>query len=231
MGRVYRGVLSYRQDGAVIGRETFVTTVHADGSRTIRCLCEMDTFSLLRDVTYTINAAFEAVDCFVRVINENVFVGSGWFNFTEDYAEGESFTALEGRVTQRVRTPGRTKLFGSHPISMDILKCAHTPAERPGEVQPLINCFSSSLIPNGAGGPTLTAKTYDMTYVGPVKKTVRAGTFACLNYQWNTHTGRTLDMFTVPGDWLPVLTIVPERGREFELVEFEELSPAAAVIA
>ena len=231
MGRIYRGVIAYIQDDHVTGRETFVGTVHADGSRTLRCLCEMDNFNLIRDVTYTVNAAFEAMDCFVRVISEDRFVGSGWFRFSETHAEGETFTAAEGRVSQRIETPGRVKLFGSHPLCADTWKCAHTPAERPGELQPLTNCFSSSLVLNGASGPMLLAKTYNMRFMGEEKVTVPAGAFDCLYYEWDTGTGRTLQMYALPGDWLTIRTLVPEKGRRYELVEFEEMKPAVQALA
>jgi hypothetical protein len=230
MARVYRGVIAYIQDGEITGRETFVGTVHADGSRTIRCLCEMDNFNLIRDVTYTVNAQFEAIDCFVRLISEDQFVGSGWFRFTEDMAEGETITAAEGRISQRFPTRGRVKLFGSHPLCIDTWKCAHTPAENPGVLHPVTNCFSSSLVTNGASGPMLNKKTYDMTFVGRESVTVPAGTFDCLVYEWDTHTGRTLRMYTTPGDFLTVKTIIPERGRHYELVQFEEVQPAVAVL-
>jgi hypothetical protein len=231
MGRMYRGVIAYLQDEQLTGRETFVVTVNADGSRTMRSICEMDNFNLVRDVTYTVNARFEAVDCFVRLISEDQFVGSGWFRFSDTHAEAECVTAQEGRLSQRFETPGRVKLFGTHPLSIDTLKCAHTPVARPGEWQPLTNCFSSSLVTNGASGPMLLAKTYDMKFIGEAQTTVRAGTFDCLYYHWDTGTGRTLEMYTTPGDFLTIQTTVPERGRRYELVEYEELQPAAIVLA
>ncbi len=231
MGRMYRGVIVYRhEDVGITGRENFNVTVHDDGSRTIRCVCEMDDVPLVRDVVYTVNERFEAMDSFVRVQTGRELIGTGWFHFTDSTAEGESFTALEGRVSQRIATPGRVKLFGSHPISLDILKCAHAAPERVGEVQTLRNCFSSTPAPNGAGGPTLNAKTYDLTFRGHSTVTTPAGPFNCLNFTWDTHTGRTLSLHTVPGDWLPVRVTLPETGRIYELVEFETLRPAAETL-
>jgi len=227
MERAYRGVVSYgHETDGTTGRESFHVTVHADGSRTLRCVCEMDNIPLIRDVTYSVNDRFEALDCFVRLSAYGAFIGSGWFRFTDTMAEGELVSAKEGRVSQRIETPGRVKLFGTHPLCVDIWKCAHTPAERPGEVQPLTNCFSSSLAPSGASGPMMVDKTYDMTFRGTETVTTPAGTFDCLHYSWDTYTGRTLQMHTVPGDWLPVRVRVPEVGRVYELIEFEELTPA-----
>jgi hypothetical protein len=232
MGRLYQGVITYRHEtDGLFGRETFTVSVHADGSRTLRCVCEMDNVPLVRDVVYTVNAAFEPLDCFVRVTSEGEFVGSGWFRFTDTLAEAEVITAKEGRVSQKIATPYRAKLFGSHPLCVDIWKCAHTPPERPGEVQPLSNCFSSSLAPNGASGPLLVAKTYDMTFLGEAQATTAAGDFDCLHYSWDTGTGRTLDMYARPEDWLPIRVRVPESKRIYELASLEELRPAAQALA
>jgi hypothetical protein len=220
MPRDFGGKIRYASDDeGEIGREVFSVTVHADGSRTLRCQCWMDQVPLVRDVTYTVNERFEALDAFVRVFAMDAFVGSGWFRFTESCAEGEAITAQEGRVSQRIETPGRVKLFGSHPLCIDIWKCAHTKPEKSGEKQPLTNCFSSSLVPAGASGPLLNAKTYDIEFEGSEEKTVGAGTFGCLRYNWDTYTGRTLVMHTGGEDWLPVSIRVPEVGRYYELTE------------
>lgn len=225
MSRSYRGVIRYghETDGQT-GREAFHVTIHEDGSRTLRCVCEMDNVPLVRDVVYTVNDRFEAMDAFVRVQSQGAFVGSGWFRFSEHLAEGEVLTAKEGRLSQRIETPGRVKLFGSHPICVDIWKCAHTPAEKPGEIQPLANCFSSSLAPNGASGPLMTSKTYDMVFRGEESIETPAGRFDCLRYSWDTYTGRTLVMHARPGDWLPISVRVPETGRVYELVAYEEIA-------
>jgi hypothetical protein len=219
MTRNYGGSLQYRDADGPTGSERFSVTVHDDGSRTLRCQCWMDKVPLVRDVVYTVNSQFEAVDCFVRVFSAGVFVGSGFFLFADDHAEGEAWTRSDGRIRQRIETPGRVKLFGSHPISVDIWKCAHTPADRPGTIQALTNCFSSSLAPNGASGPLLNAKTYDVEFNGRETRQTSISAFECLRYQWHTHTGRTLVMCTTGEDWLPVNVRVPETGRSYDLVE------------
>lgn len=220
MSRDYSGLIRYASDAeGDIGREIFSVSVHDDGTRTLRCQCWMDQVPLVRDVTYTVNERFEAVDAFVRVVAKGAFVGSGFFRFTDTFAEAEVVTAAEGRVSQRIETPGRVRLFGSHPISIDIWKCAHTPAEHPGEKQPLTNCFSSSLAPAGASGPMLNAKSYDIEFEGREEAQVPAGRFDALRYNWDTYTGRTLVMHTAGADWLPLSVRVPEVGRYYELVE------------
>ncbi len=222
MAKLYRGTISYvREEGGVFGREFFTVTVEPDGTRTLRCLCEMDDISLVRDVTYTVDAEFRAIDCYVRISSEHKFLGSGWFHFTGTHALGESLTAGKDRITQKVPANGRPRLFGTHPIAIDIWKCVHIDRTRPGEVQPLTDCFNCSSVANGASVPLLAPKSYDMVYHGEETVTVPAGTFACQRYDWQTGTGRTLNLYTVPGDWLPVHTAVPEVGRYYDLIEFE----------
>jgi hypothetical protein len=222
MTRLYRGTISYaREDGGAFGREFFTVSVEPDGSRTLRCLCEMDDIALVRDVTYTVDQDFRAIDCFVRVSSENQFIGAGWFRFTNSFAEGQSYSAANGHVSQKLLANGRPRLFGTHPLSVDIWKCIHIDRSRPDEVQALTDCFNCSSAPNGASGPLLAPKSYDMVYQGAETVTVPAGEFACERYDWQTGTGRTLNLYTVPGDWLPVRTVVPEMGRYYDLVEFE----------
>ena len=186
----------------------------------------MDDIGLVRDVTYTVDEDFRVIDCFVRVSSEHKFIGMGWFRFTETQAEGESYTAANKHVSQRLPANGRPRLFGTHPISVDIWKCIHVDRSRPGDIQTLTDCFNCSSVPNGASGPILESKSYDMVYRGPEKVSVPAGTFACERYDWHTGTGRTLNLYTEPGDWLPVHTTVPEVGRYYDLIDFEQVRDA-----
>ena len=223
MARFLRGRINYiNESSGEFGREFFSASVEDDGTRTLRCVCEMDNVSLIRDVTYTVDKNFMPIDCYVRVSNDHKFVGNGWFRFTDEAAEAEAFTVAEGRVSQRIATPGRIKLFGTHPICIDIWKCVHVAPIKPDEVQRIDNCMNSSSTPNGSSGPLLGHKTYDMVYRRPEKITVKAGTFDCQHFEWHTGTGRTLLLYTATPDYLPVKTVVPEGKRYYEMVEFEE---------
>ena len=85
----------------------------------------------------------------------------------------------------------------------------------------MIGFFSSSLAPNGASGPLLNTKTYDIIYEGPEAVETPVGTLQCQRFNWDTYTGRTLVMRTTGADWLPVSVHVPQSGRVYELVELE----------
>ena len=85
------------------GREYFHIDVHSDGKRTITAHCEIDDRpSVMRDITYSVDEQWLPMDCFVRITVGDRFMGSGWFKFHEGHTECETFTALEGRVSQRM---------------------------------------------------------------------------------------------------------------------------------
>lgn len=217
----YKGRISYRDENSVEwGHEEFHGTVYEDGTRVLRCVCIMNNVNLVRDVTYAMHADFSPLDCFVRVSGDGRFIGSGWFRFTDELAEGEFVNADHGRMSQRIATPGRVRLFGSHPIVVDSLKAALVKPANPGELQRIDNSFSSSLVVNGASGPIMTAKQYDMYYRGPRTIEVPAGSFNTQYFDWDTNTGRVLQIDAIPGDWVPARVVVPQSGRRYELVEF-----------
>jgi hypothetical protein len=102
------------------GREYFTINVHSDGKRTCIAHCEIDDRpSVMRDITYSLDEDWYPMDCFVRIAVNDRFMGSGWFRFGPDYAECETYTALDGRVTQRMQTTGRLMTFQNHAIVCD----------------------------------------------------------------------------------------------------------------
>ena len=102
------------------GREYFTINVHGDGKRTCIAHCEIDDRpSVMRDITYSLDEDWYPMDCFVRLAVNDRFMGSGWFRFGPDFAECETYTSLDGRVTQRMATQGRLKTFQNHAIVCD----------------------------------------------------------------------------------------------------------------
>jgi hypothetical protein len=177
--RTLRGRLVYRHlDGAERGRERFVVTAHEDGARTLRAVCEIDADEVLRDVTYSVDRDYRPVDAFVRLTVREQFLGCGWFLFDEHEAQFESYTAAEGRVSQRVDVPARPRAFGSHPISADAWLTAALEADGPRQ-QYFDNVFVSSYAFNGAGGPLLYPMHFGLEQLGVERVTVPAGTFDC----------------------------------------------------
>ena len=85
------------------GREFFHIDVHSDGKRTISAHCEIDDRpSVMRDITYSLDEHWLPMDCFVRITVGDRFMGSGWFKVHPGHTECETFTAPEGRLSQRM---------------------------------------------------------------------------------------------------------------------------------
>jgi Protein of unknown function (DUF3108) len=181
--RTIEGRLLYRGPGGERGREWFAVTVHGDGRRLLRARTEIDDGEVLRDVTHTLDPRFRPIDCTVRLQVEDRFVGTGWFWFDEQRAIGECVTAVGGRLSQRIDTPGRARGFGSHALVSDgILTAAHDPAGP--ACQRIENAFLSSYAFNGATGPMLCPIAFGLEYLGTEAVEVPAGRFRCERYRY-----------------------------------------------
>lgn len=181
--RNYRGRIDYfDQKTGLNGREWFTVTVQPDGSRTMRCHCEMDDPELLRDVTLSVNARWEPEDCFIRLVKKSQFVGSGWFRFTDRAIECETFMADAGRVSQTIEVESRVRIFACHPLMADGWQTSqfdHSRAERVQTVRPWAH---PSPLPDGSTGPLAGVGFKTMEYKGEEDVTVPAGTFRCQRY-------------------------------------------------
>lgn len=178
MHRSYRGRIVYRHDrDGETGREWFDVTVQADGERTVRARCEMDDEALLRDVTYTVDAAWRPLDAYVRLAQHGAFKGSAWFRFDDRGVECEAWTAADGRVRQRVELPRRSTLFAPHPLVTDGWQASAFDYARGPGIQRLEHCTNSSPRPDGASGPLVGTVFKDLEYVGDERVTVAARTF------------------------------------------------------
>ena len=196
--RTLRGRIAYLHDElGERGREWFTITVHGDGARTVRAQCEMDDEALLRDVTYSVDGSWRPLDAFVRMVRRDTFVGSAWFRFRDDGAECESFTAADGRVSQRRELGVRPLLFAPHPLVCDGWQASAFDHSRGPGRQRLDPCSNSSSRPDGGSGPSIGIVRKDLEYVGDETITVPAGTFA-------TRHLRILPLMPEMAHWTPL---------------------------
>ncbi len=138
------------------GREYFMINVHSDGKRTCIAHSEIDDRpSVMRDITYSIDADWYPLDCFVRLTVDDRFMGSGWFRFGPDFAECETNTSLDGRVSQRMETNGRLRTFQNHAIVCDAWHMRLFDRSKGPEVQSIDEMLLSSPDHRGATGPML----------------------------------------------------------------------------
>jgi hypothetical protein len=174
------------REGRERGREFFTTTTHADGSRTLQAHCEIDDPPpVVRDVTLAFGPHGRPTDCAVRLSVGDRFVGSSWFRFRERELECEAWTALEGRVSQRVSVDEPIAAFGTHPIAADSLLMALASTTSGPAWQLFDELWLCSLDHRGATGPLLMRHPTGLrvAFAGAERVTVQAGTFDAWHFR------------------------------------------------
>jgi hypothetical protein len=172
------------------GREYFMINVHADGKRTCIAHCEIDDRpSVMRDITYSLDEHWHPTDCFVRLTVDDQFMGTGWFRFGDDYAECETYTATDGRVSQRMATNGRLQTFQNHAIACDSWHLRLFDLNKGPGVQAIDEMLLSSPDHRGATGPMLFRIGMGIEYVGEETVEVEAGRFDALHFRFVSTPG------------------------------------------
>lgn len=171
------------------GREWFRIDVHTDGTRSCTAHCEIDDRpSVMRDITYSLDREWLPTDSFVRLSVADRFMGSGWFRFAADHAECETWTAAEGRVSQRMNLARPLRTFQNHAIACDAWHLRLIDQRKPGVVQRIDQMLLSSPDHRGATGPMLYSIGVNIAFVAPERVTVGAGTFDALHFQFVTNS-------------------------------------------
>lgn len=229
--RTGRIAYRHRSDGAEWGFEDFILTRDAQGGRCLAVHCEMafDAEHVVRETVLSVDAGFQPLDAYVRILNHGVPTGSGWFRFGDDVAEGESFTAATGRLSQRVPIEKPMRGFGVHALMGDGWLAAGFPFERGAGHTHFLGerNLLHSLHHFGATGPKLEISGSGLTYSGTETITVPAGTFAChrLNFTGMTNAHPPYTMWiSADGDFLYVQGVV--EGYMDSLFQLDELNGA-----
>ncbi len=147
--------------------------------------CEIDDApDVIRDTVLAIrHADASPLDCSYRITVGGEFAGSGWMRFDQDHAECESYTRNEGRITQRIRTPGPVRWLQTHPIIGDaLLMKLYDLAQGPGK-QFQDNIYLCSPDHRGATGPILYQSRFSLVYLGEEPVSVEAGDFAARHFR------------------------------------------------
>lgn len=177
-----RAQIQYRYDqSGDCGREWIALTVDADGSRTVRAQCELDDVKLQRDAVISYDQSWNATDGYIHMRRDGQFLGSGWFRFSPHQIECEAITAVEGRVSQRVRPDGPIGIFAPHPVFLDAWHATRHDRNGP-DVQELPNCVTSSPLWHGGSGPLIFLQHRRIRRLADTRVTVAAGSFDCEAY-------------------------------------------------
>lgn len=223
------GLITYRHaNGQLWGTERWAMTRGGDGRRVLTAHCEMAIGNdhVVRDSVISVDADFQPCDAYVRIMNHGRMTGSGWFRFDRDFAECETFTEAEGRLSQRIAIQRPIRGFGIHAVQSDGWLGAGFPfGEGPGHVKYWGQNLMHSLHHLGASGPFFATTRSGLEYVGTEIITVAAGTFECrrIRLRGTTNDHPPYDMWlSTDGDHLYVKGVV--EGYMDSIFELEELS-------
>jgi hypothetical protein len=230
--RNVRGEISYIYEGhgrdELFGREWFSLTEHEDGQKTLRSQCEIEAGfvaerSVLRDVTYSMDARYRPLDCFVRLHRSGNFLGAGWFNFTDQLAGGSSVRAQVGAVSQSIPLLARPPSVGAHPLLCDMLHCMAYDHESADRVQVSRGVMMTSLELDGCSGPFLTPHDLPIEYLGHQTVTVPAGTFDTEHYRFPSDEFPVEDVFLVREPLLFVrVTVGGSMPSRYDLMNVQD---------
>ena len=222
------GRIAYRhRDGGLWGEETWSMTRDRAGNRCLTAHCEMafGNDEVVRDSVLAVDAAFGPLEAYVRILNHGVPTGSGWFRFTGDGAEGESFSQDAGRLSQRMAIDRPLRGFGIHALMGDGWLSAKFPFDKgPGTEHFFGRNLLHSLHHFGATEPRLEVSTSGLLYEARETITVPAGTFDCHRVAFvgmtNAHPPYYM-WISADGDFLYVRGVV--EGYMDSVFELEEL--------
>jgi hypothetical protein len=235
--KVYTGFIAYlshkpERMNQERGREFYTLVVHGDGSRTITVHTEIDDRpSVHRDAIYSLDKDWLPLDCMMRLTVGDRFMGTGWMKFYDDWAECETFTATEGRVSQTMKTKGRLKTFQNHAIACDSWHFKHYDIAKGGQ-QRIEQILLSSPDHRGATGPLFYSIGMNLGYVGREKVTVGAGTFDAYHFQFPgskelPEEHPPYEIYTTADGAFTFLKggVAGYMQTYYELVEFKEVKP------
>jgi hypothetical protein len=200
--RIVRGEIGYfHRERGLTGDEHFTLTAAADGSRTLRAFCRMDDGALLRDVTYTVDAAWRPRHAFVQLMLAGRAAGAAWFAFAHDAIAFEGIDAAGARHAALVPTNPAPSVFAPHPLVIDGWQsAAFDPA---GPARQTYHSATCSLEPDGGTAPWPAFTTKVMEYVRRETVEVEAGSFECDFFRIHPHRK----------DWAPLEMWVTGEDR------------------
>lgn len=148
-----------------------------------RCEIEEPEPTVHRDITYSLDENDMPLDCFVRLVVGDRFIGAGLFIIKDNVVECESYGPSIGRVSQKVDIIGDYDGFGTHPIVGDAYLAKKMDISRGPHKRPL-RTFVPSADHRGATPPFIAEANLELAYIGDETVTVPAGTFDCRHFRF-----------------------------------------------
>jgi hypothetical protein len=211
-----RGRIDYlaNKDGSRWGFEEWTMTCGVDGLRVLNVHCEMRFAGeeVVRDSMLSVDSQWQPVESYVRIMNHGRMTGTGWFRFSGDAAECESWSEAGGRISQRLPITRPMRGFGIHAVQSDGWMAAGFPWDKgAGHTHFWSTSLLHSLHHFGATGPWLHPSTSGLRFEGEEEVEVPAGRFACrrVSFAAMTNNHPPYDMWiSTDGDCLYVKGVV-----------------------
>lgn len=194
--KTFRGTIRYTSAkperlGQERGREYFMLTDQADGTRVVHAHCEIDDEpNVIRDVVMSLDREWYPIDCSVRLTVGDQFEGTGQMHFSDTLATCETVNRTAGRVSQRIDLENRVRWLGAHPICGDALCLRIYDLDKGPGQQFYPDLMLASPDHRGATGPMLFALGFGLEFVGRESVTVEAGTFDALHFRYVDTAGQ-----------------------------------------
>lgn len=171
--------------------------------------------TIQRDVTISVDDQFRAIDCYNRIELDNVRCGAALFRFDKSGVSCNSDSAQFGNVSQRWEYDAKPRIFTTHPVTCDAWTTAPFDHSRPERTQRFNRVMHTSPTSDGTTGPLLGIWDIEVTYHGPSRITVPAGTFDTDYY--------TFSIIEKP-EWASLHTYVMGPRRQLARLSWETLN-------
>lgn len=218
-----RGVVEYRGDLGLRGRETFSVSRAVDGSLTLQAHCQMFDTRLERWVVHSVDPRLRPVRSFVSHRREGGFLGEGWFTLEEGRIHGRSVVPGLGEVEQVVRCEGPVDHFVPHAVAADSWITPHL-GRSDHEWHDVRNGFTTSLLPDGSTGPLVERHVgLRLRWAGLERVTVPAGEFEVDHFVVSARPGVEEHLWVTADAWATLVRLRSDRlATTYVLTELVE---------
>ncbi|WP_110241537.1 hypothetical protein [Nocardioides gilvus] len=227
-----RGVVEYRGDVGLRGRETFTVSRAPDGTMTLQAHCRMYDTRVERWVVHTVDGSLRPLRSYVSQRRAGEFLGEGRFLVEPDAVIASTRVAGMGEVTQRVPVDGPLDYFVPHAVAADSWITPHHP---PGEQgwREVLRGYTTSLLPDGSTGP-LTERHGGLRLRWEGKETIEvpAGAFDVDHFVVSARPGVEEHLWVSADHWATLVKLRSDRlATTYVLTELSEEPMWPAVTA
>jgi len=215
--RGFRGRYLYKtfKEGVRRGEESWILTLHPDGSRTMRMLVRIDATGVLRDVVLRVDARYRPLETYMSLWVKGQWMGSGLFSVS-----GTTLDAIvngpTGRLTQQLTVPDGFSMV-SHPVAADGWHFWYYD-EAAGGSQPG-TVYSPETLGGGTGSILGRVQKLPLRLLGDEEVETPAGRFPTRRWEM----AGAFHVWVAEANRMMVRMTLESADREYVLVEYEEI--------